>query len=53
MSVTSLVQVEEYLPTSYPDGDREFFVSVKYPAIWSAVEVRVLVKATRFRVPDV
>jgi hypothetical protein len=53
MSVTSLVPVEEYPRTSYPDGDREFFVSVKYPAIWSAVEVRVLVKATRFRVPDV
>src|SRR6476646_6188381 len=77
MSVTTLVQVEEYLRTSYPDGDREYIdgrvvernlgttdhahwqskmlvvLSVKYPAIWSAVEVRVQVKATRFRVPDV
>ena len=77
MSVTSLVQVEEYLRTSYPDGDREYldgrvvernlgttdhahwqtrmvvFLLNTYAALWSAVEVRVQVKATSFRVPDV
>ena len=77
MSVTTLVSVEEYLRTSYPDGDREYidgrvvernlgttdhahwqtriavFLSMNYSKVWAAVEVRVQVKPTRFRVPDV
>ncbi|MGC9946260.1 MAG: Uma2 family endonuclease [Bryobacteraceae bacterium] len=74
---TTLVAVEEYLSTSYADGDREYvdgqvvernvgeiehaslqsriylYLAVHYPEFWSAVEVRVQVKAERFRVPDV
>jgi Uma2 family endonuclease len=77
MSTTTLVSVEEYLRTSYPDGDREYidgrivernmgtrphaslqskilvYLSIHYPAFWTAVECRVQVKATRYRVPDV
>ena len=77
MSTTSLVSVEEYLATSFPDGDREYlegqilernmgevdhadvqsrldrFLGANYPQFWTAVEVRVQVKARRFRVPDV
>jgi Uma2 family endonuclease len=77
MSVTALISVEEYLRTSYSDGDREYidgrvvernlgttkhahwqsrmlvFLSVNYTNLWSAVEVRVQVKPTRFRIPDV
>jgi len=77
MDVSTLVSVEEYLRTSYSDGDREyiegkvvernmgttdhahwqsrilFYLMSNYRAIWSAVEVRVQVKTTRFRVPDV
>ena len=77
MSVTTLIPVEEYLRTSYSDGDREYidgrvvernlgttdhahwqtrmviFLSINYSALWAAVEVRVQVKPTRYRVPDV
>lgn len=77
MGATTLVSVEEYLRTSYPDGDREYidgrivernmgttdhghwqsrmlvYLSNTYRAIWAAVEVRVQVKPTRFRIPDV
>jgi Uma2 family endonuclease len=77
MSVTTLISVEEYLRTSYQDGDREYIdgrvvernlgtishahwqtrmvisLSINYPKLWAAVEVRVQVKPTRFRVPDV
>jgi len=74
---STLVAVEEYLSTSYPDGDREyvdgqvvernvgeieqgssqtrvvFYLLTHYPQFWAAVEVRVQVRAERFRVPDV
>src|SRR5437016_14073765 len=77
MDATTLISVEEYLNTSYPDGDREYvdgaivernlgttdhgywqtrvavYLANNYPALWAAVEVRVQVKATRFRIPDV
>ena len=77
MSTTTLVSVEEYLRTSYPDGDREYidgrivernmgtidhgdwqtgmasYLRIHYKGFWIAVEVRVQVKATRFRIPDV
>ena len=77
MGTTTLISVEEYLRTSYSDGDREYidgrvvernlgtlphahwqtrfvvFLANNYKAIWAAVEVRVQVKPTRFRVPDV
>src|SRR5207253_2551432 len=77
MSTRAIVSVEEYLRTSYPDGDREYidgrivernlgttehahwqsrmlvFLSNNYKELWAAVEVRVQVKPTRFRVPDV
>ena len=72
-----MVSVEEYLNTSYPDGDREYidgeivernlgtfdhsdwqsgmlaYLRANYKAFWSGVELRVQVKPTRFRVPDV
>jgi Uma2 family endonuclease len=74
---TTLVSVEEYLSTSYPDGDCEyvdgeivernvgeidhgslqtriaFYLLAHYPQFWAAVEIRVQVKSSRFRVPDV
>jgi Uma2 family endonuclease len=74
---TTLVSVDEYLSTSYPDGDCEyvdgeivernvgeidhgslqtriaFYLLMHYPQFWAAVEVRVQVKSSRFRVPDV
>jgi Uma2 family endonuclease len=74
---TTLVSVEEYLRTSYPDGDCEyvdgeivernvgeidhgslqtriaFYLLAHYPQFWAAVEIRLQVKSTRFRVPDV
>jgi Uma2 family endonuclease len=74
---TTLVSVEEYLRTSYPDGDCEYvdgevvarsmgeidhaslqsriliYLAIHYPHFWAAVEVRLQVKSTRFRVPDV
>ena len=77
MSTTSLISVEEYLATSFPDGDREYlegqilernmgeidhsdvqttlavFLRVNYPQYWSGTEVRVQVRARRFRVPDI
>jgi Uma2 family endonuclease len=77
MEATTLVSVEEYLNTSYPDGDREyvdgaivernlgttdhaywqsrilFYLMSNHADLWSVVEARVQVKATRFRIPDV
>ncbi len=77
MGPTTLVSVEEYLRTSFADGDREYvdgrivernvgevdhatlqtrmalYLGIHYKQFWSAVEVRVQVKSTRFRVPDV
>jgi Uma2 family endonuclease len=77
MAATILVPLEEYLSTSYPDGDWEYlegqlleknrgdvdhadlqssvvvFFRRACPTFWSGVEVRVQVKARRFRVPDV
>ena len=77
MSVGTVVSVEEYLNTSFEDGDREYvdgrivernlgeiehadlqtaialYLRSHYPAVWVAVEVRVQVKPTRFRIPDV
>ncbi len=74
---TTLVSVEEYLSTSYPDGDCEYvdgqivernlgeidhgnlqsriflYLANHYPKYWAAVEVRVQVRNSRFRVPDV
>jgi Uma2 family endonuclease len=73
-----MVSVEQYLATSYDDGDREYvdgevrernlgevdhsdlqttiaiYLRTNYPGLlWVGVEVRVQVKARRFRVPDV
>jgi Uma2 family endonuclease len=77
MATATLVSVEEYLATSFPDGDRDylegqilernmgevahsdlqsgllFFLRLHHPNFWAGVEVRVQVKARRFRVPDV
>lgn len=77
MTTMALVSLEEYLRTSYPDGDREYidgrivernmgtidhadwqtwlstYLRLHYEAFWTAVEVRVQVKPTRFRIPDV
>jgi Uma2 family endonuclease len=77
MEPATLLSVEEYLGTSFQDGDREYidgrvveramgeidhadwqtglvaFLRARYPHFWSAVEVRVQVTPTRFRVPDV
>src|SRR5436853_6295213 len=77
MATATLVSVEEYLATSFPDGDRDylegqilernmgevahsdlqsgllFFFRLHHPDFWAGVEVRVQVKARRFRVPDV
>ena len=77
MTTATLISVEEYLSTSFPDGDRDYlegqvlernvgevdhsdlqtsfvvFFRKHYPAFWAGVEVRVQVKARRFRVPDV
>jgi len=74
---TTLVSVEEYLRTSYPDGDCEYvdgeivernvgeidhgdlqsrivvYLLTHYPQFWGAVAVRVQVKSSRIRVPDV
>ncbi len=77
-STTILVPVEEYLRTSFPDGDQEYvdgrivernvgeirhsncqsaidtYLRTHYKKIiWAGVEVRVQVRSTRFRVPDV
>jgi Uma2 family endonuclease len=78
MDATTLVSVEEYLRTSYPDADREYidgrivernvgevdhsdlqssileYLRRHYKKrVWIGVEVRVQVKTTRFRIPDV
>ncbi len=78
MSTTTLVSVEEYLRTSFPDADREYVdgrivernvgridhshvqtVIARYlgnqysKRVWVGVEVRVQVKKTRFRIPDI
>jgi Uma2 family endonuclease len=72
-----LVSLEEYLATSFPEGDQDYlegrilernigevphsdlqsglavFLRLHHPGFWAGVEVRVQVKARRFRVPDV
>jgi len=78
MGTTTLVSVEEYLRTSFPDADREYvdgrivernvgridhshvqtaiarYLGNHYAKrVWVGVEVRVQVKKTRFRIPDV
>jgi Uma2 family endonuclease len=77
MGSSTLISVEEYLRTSFPDGDREYvdgrivernvgeidhsdlhteiahYMKSKYKDLWAGVEVRVQVRATRFRVPDI
>ncbi|HLW75639.1 MAG TPA: Uma2 family endonuclease [Bryobacteraceae bacterium] len=78
MGATTLVSVDEYLRTSFPDADCEYvdgrivernvgrvdhshvqtaiarYLGNRYEKrVWVGVEVRVQVKATRFRVPDV
>jgi Uma2 family endonuclease len=78
MGTTTLVSVEEYLRTSFPDADREYvdgrivernvgevdhsdvqssilhYLRTHYKkGVWAGVEVRVQVKKTRFRIPDV
>src|SRR5258705_3090263 len=78
MGTTTLVSVEEYLRTSFPDADREYvdgrvvernvgevdhsdlqtaiahYLRTHYKKrVWVGVEVRVQVKKTRFRIPDV
>jgi Uma2 family endonuclease len=77
MGTTALVSVEEYLKTSYPDGDRDYldglvvernvgeslhariqtaiatWLFFHYPQFWSAVEVRVRIRPSRYRVPDI
>ncbi len=77
METAALISVDEYLHTSYPDGDREyldgrivernmgefdhshwqtriaFYLVMYYKQYWTGVELRVQVKPTRFRIPDV
>ena len=77
MVSTTTVSVEEYLKTSFDDGDREYvdgrivernlgefdhsdlqssiavYLRFHYKQFWSGVAIRVPVKRTRFRVPDV
>src|SRR4030081_1260207 len=78
MDANTLVSVDEYLRTSYPDADREYidgrivernvgevdhsdlqssileYLRAHYKKrVWVGVEVRVQVKTTRFRIPDV
>jgi len=78
MGTGTLVSVEEYLRTSFPDADREYvdgrivernvgevdhsdvqtaiayYLRTHYKkGIWAGVEVRVQVKKTRFRIPDI
>jgi Uma2 family endonuclease len=77
MSAAALISVEEYLHTSFEDGDREYvdgrivernvgevdhsdlqtaiasYLRVHWEGVWAGVEVRVQVKPTRFRVPDI
>jgi Uma2 family endonuclease len=77
MGTTALVSIEEYLSTSYPDGDREYidglivernmgehhharlqaliagYFLFHYKQFWCAVEARLKVSDTRYRIPDV
>jgi len=78
MGAATLVSVEEYLRTSFPDADREYvdgrivernvgevdhsdvqssilhYLRTHYKKrIWAGVAVRVQVKKTRFRIPDI
>lgn len=77
MDTSALVSVEEYLRTSFPDGDREYvdgrivernigefdhsdvqssilhYFRTHYKTLWAGGAVRVQVKRTRFRIPDV
>ena len=78
MDANTLVSVEEYLRTSYPDADREYvdgrivernvgkvdhsdlqssvlhYLRTRYKKrAWVGVAVRVRVKTTRVRIPDV
>src|SRR4029077_10582511 len=78
MGTTTLVSVEEYLRTSFPDADREYidgrivernvgevdhsdlqtaiahYLRTHYKKrVWAGVEVRIQVRKTRFRIPDV
>src|SRR5579864_1993986 len=77
MDATTLVSVEEYLRTSFPDADREYidgrivernvgevdhsdvqsalahYLRQHYQRVWVGVVVRVQVKRTRIRIPDV
>jgi Uma2 family endonuclease len=77
MGTATLVSVEEYLRTSFPDADREYidgrivernvgevdhsdvqtaivhYLRTHYKKrVWAGVAVRVQVKKTRFRIPD-
>ncbi|HET9321320.1 MAG TPA: Uma2 family endonuclease [Bryobacteraceae bacterium] len=78
MGTTTLVSVEEYLRTSFPDADREYidgrivernvgevdhsdvqssilhYVRTHYKKrVWAGVAVRIQLRKTRFRIPDV
>ncbi|MCU1275507.1 MAG: hypothetical protein JWO48_2938 [Bryobacterales bacterium] len=78
MDANTLVSVEEYLRTSYPDADREYidgrivernvgkvdhsdlqssilqYLRIRYKKrVWVGIAVRVQVRETRFRIPDV
>jgi Uma2 family endonuclease len=77
MGTTALVSVEQYLNTSYRDGDREYvdgivvernvgemehgwaqtrichYILTHHKGLWSAVEVRMRVGPSRYRIPDV
>ena len=56
MDTGALVSVEEYLHTSYPDGDREYVDGRIVERNMGEVDhgdVRVQVRPTRFRVPDI
>jgi Uma2 family endonuclease len=78
MGTITLVSVDEYLRTSFPDADREYidgrivernvgevdhsdvqssilhYLRTHYKkGAWAGVEVRIQVKKTRFRIPDV
>src|SRR5579871_3964687 len=46
MATTALISVEEYLSTSYQDGDREFVDG-------AVVECRLRIRTSRYRIPDV
>jgi Uma2 family endonuclease len=54
------ISVEEYLGTSFEDGDREYIYALTLIAVWfhkqtgfcPLISVRTRVSPTRFRVPD-